>query len=153
MYINVKGNAWDSFHRGKLNFVNNRDHQIPSFPLLMLISWEINMTPALDSHKTTFKLAKGPAASTDPANLPDQIPAGGIPEVRQSYMTDNILAFDDQSPVIPSLFSFMDTMINLYLSRTVYWRCRNNMARVTCYYDWRVQHNAAGIHKFQFPYY
>ena len=30
----------DSLHGGKLNFANYQDHQVPSFSLLMLISWE-----------------------------------------------------------------------------------------------------------------
>ena len=51
------------------------------------------MEAMLDSDKTTFKLAKCTAAATDPADLPDRIPVGGILEVRQNYLTDNILAF------------------------------------------------------------
>ena len=34
------------------------------------------MKTALGSDETTFKLAKGTAAATDPADLPDRIPAG-----------------------------------------------------------------------------
>ena len=56
------------------------------------------MKATLDSDKTTFKLAKGTASATDPADLPDRIPAGGILEVRHNYLTYNILAFADQSP-------------------------------------------------------
>ena len=64
------------------------------------------MEAMLDSDETAFKLAKGTAAATDPADLPDRIPVGGILEGRQNYLTDNILAFADQSPVIPSLILF-----------------------------------------------
>ena len=60
----------------------------------------------LDSDETTFKLAKGTAAATDPADLPDRIPVGRILEVLQNYLTDNILAFADQGPVIPSRILF-----------------------------------------------
>ena len=61
------------------------------------------MKATLDSDETTFKLAKGTAAATDPVDLADRIPAGGISEVRQNYLTDNILAFADQSLMIPSM--------------------------------------------------
>ena len=56
------------------------------------------MMATLDSDQTTFKLAQGTAAATDPVDLPDRIPAGGILEVRHNYLTHNILAFADQSP-------------------------------------------------------
>ena len=70
------------------------------------------MNVTVDSEETTWKLAKGTAAATDPADLPDRIPAGGILEVQQNFLTDNILAF--RQPEFPQEFSFMDTMIGLY---------------------------------------
>ena len=73
---------------------------------------EVNMNVTVDSEETTCKLAKGTAAATDPADLPDRIPAGGILEAQQNYLTDNILAFCQ--PEFPQEFSFMDTMIGLY---------------------------------------
>ena len=51
------------------------------------------MNVMVDSEETTCKLAKGTAAATDPSDLPDRIPAGGILEAQQNYLADNILAF------------------------------------------------------------
>ena len=69
------------------------------------------MNVTVDSEETTCKLAKGTAAATDPANLPDRIPAEGILEAQQNYLTDNILAFCQAE--LPQEFSFMDTMCRI----------------------------------------
>ena len=78
------------------------------------------MKTMLGSDQTTFILAKGTAAATDPADLPRRIPVGGILEVRQNYLTDNTLAFADQSPVIPSRILFHRHFDQLIISHILF---------------------------------
>ena len=60
--------------------------KFPRFRFSCQFPGEVNMNVTVDSEETTCKLAKGTAAATDPADLPDRIPAGGILEAQQNYM-------------------------------------------------------------------
>ena len=95
---------WDSFLRGKLNFASYWDHQVPSLSLFMSISW--NMKAMLDSDQATFKLAKGTAAATDPADSPDRIPVASRRNIGSATKLPYRQHFADQSPVISSRILF-----------------------------------------------
>ena len=53
-------------------------HQAPHhFCFLCHFSGDVKVKATADGEETTFKLAKGTTAATDPVDLPDPIPAGG----------------------------------------------------------------------------
>ena len=78
--MHFHGNGWTGI-RSIVKIIPVIGTKFPRFRFSCQFPGEVNMNVTVDSEETTCKLAKGTAAATDPADLPDRIPAGGILEV------------------------------------------------------------------------